>query len=198
VRLTLDLRQLSRSTPAVRIEGMLSAGVVGMEDDPGGIRQRHHRRRAYTACAVLLAVAVLTICVWSGPVWLTGTGLTAAQRLDAGNAVRSTLLSGLAGLLALGGVALGAWVTLRQVRASREGNTIGLSIKAIELLASDDASVRQGVSTRWSCFAALMPAIADRSPPFSPLSSAAMPPGRSRGPKPCRCGASAVYGWRRR
>jgi hypothetical protein len=30
------------------------------------------------------------------------------------------------------------------VRASREGNTIGLYIKAIELLASDDAWARQG------------------------------------------------------
>jgi Pentapeptide repeats (8 copies) len=35
-------------------------------------------------------------------------------------------------------------MTFRQVRASREGNTIGLYIKAIEQLSSDDVSVRQG------------------------------------------------------
>ena len=125
---------------------------VGVEDDPDGIKRRRYRRRAFIACAVLLAVAVLAVCVVFGPVWLTtsggggvpGAGLTAAQRLSAENAVRSTLLSGLGGLLALGGVALGAWVTFGQVRSSREGNTIGLYIKAIELLASDDVSVRQG------------------------------------------------------
>lgn len=117
---------------------------MGVEDDPDGIRRRRYRRRAYIACAVLLAVAVLAVCVVFGPVWLTGAGLTAAQRLSAENAVRSTLLSGLGGLLALGGVALGAWVTFGQVRASREGNTIGLYIKAIELLASDDVWVRMG------------------------------------------------------
>ena len=114
-----------------------------MEDAPEGIRQRR-RRRAFIVCAVLLAVAVLAVCVVFGPVWLTGADLTATQRLSAENNVRSTLLSGLVGLLALGGVALGAWVTFGQVRASREGNTIGLYIKAIELLASDDASVRMG------------------------------------------------------
>jgi hypothetical protein len=117
---------------------------MGVEDDPDGIRQRRYRRRAFIACAVLLVVAVLAVCVVFGPVWLTAAGLTAAQRLTAENTVRSTLLSGLGGLLALGGVALGAWVTFGQVRASRQGNTIGLYIKAIELLASDDASVRQG------------------------------------------------------
>jgi pentapeptide repeat protein len=108
-----------------------------------GIRKRR-RRRAFIVCAVLLAVAGLAVCVVFGPVWLTGADLTPMQRLSAENNVRSTLLSGLVGLLALGGVALGAWVTFGQVRASREGNTIGLYIKAIELLASDDASVRMG------------------------------------------------------
>jgi hypothetical protein len=114
-----------------------------VEDAPDGIRQRR-RRRAFIVCAVLLAAAVLAVCVVFGPVWLTGADLTATQRLSAENNVRSTLLSGLLGLLALGGVALGAWVTFGQVRASRENNTIGLYIKAIELLASDDASVRMG------------------------------------------------------
>ena len=79
-----------------------------MEDAPEGIRQRR-RRRAFIVCAALLAVAVLAVCVVFGPVWLTGADLTATQRLSAENNVRSTLLSGLVGLLALGGVALGAW-----------------------------------------------------------------------------------------
>lgn len=117
---------------------------VGVEDDPDGFRQRRYRRRVVIVSVMLLAVAVLAVCVVFGPVWLTGADLTAAERLSAENAVRSTLLSGLGGLLALGGVALGAWVAFGQVRASRQGNTIGLYIKAIELLASDDVWVRMG------------------------------------------------------
>jgi hypothetical protein len=120
------------------------------------LRQWLYRRPAFIAGAVLLAVVVLggalAVCVVFGPVWLTGwgrggvpgAGLTMAQRLNAENDVRSTLLQGLGGLLALGGVALGAVMALRQVHASREGNTIGLYIKAIEQLSSDDAAVRQG------------------------------------------------------
>lgn len=46
------------------------------------------------------------------------------------NYVRSTLLQGLAGVLALGGVTLGALMTLRQVRANREGHLIDLFAKA--------------------------------------------------------------------
>ena len=164
----LRLRPPSTRLPLVRIEGISespappwSRGVhsllhcragMGVENDPEGVRRRRYRPRAFIACAVLLAVAVLAVCVVFGPVWLTSpsrwgvpaAGLTAPQRLSAENAARSTLLSGLGGLLALGGVALGAWVTLGQVRASREANTIGLYIKAIEKLASDDKSVRMG------------------------------------------------------
>lgn len=73
-----------------------------------------------------------------------GAGLTSAERLKAENDVRSTLLQGVGGLLALGGVALGAVMTLRQVRANREGHTIGLFTKAIDHLASDQVSVRHG------------------------------------------------------
>jgi uncharacterized protein YjbI with pentapeptide repeats len=54
------------------------------------------------------------------------------------------LLQGFGGLLALGGVALGAVMTLRQVRANREGNTIELFTKAIDQLASNEVSVRHG------------------------------------------------------
>jgi hypothetical protein len=56
---------------------------------PDVIRQRRYRRRAVIVSVVLLAVAVLAVCVVFGPVWLTGAGgLTAAQRLNAENAVR--------------------------------------------------------------------------------------------------------------
>jgi hypothetical protein len=48
------------------------------------------------------------------------------------------------GLLALGGVAVGAVMTLRQVRANREGHSIDLFTKAIDQLASDQVSVRHG------------------------------------------------------
>jgi hypothetical protein len=51
-----------------------------VEDAPDGIRQRR-RRLAFIVCAVLLAVAVLAVCVVFGPVWLTGADLTATQRL---------------------------------------------------------------------------------------------------------------------
>ena len=100
--------------------------------------------------AILLACIVLggalSVCVVFGPAWLAGpeSGLTAAERLSAENDVRSTLLQGLGGLLALGGVAFGAVVTLRQVRASSEGRSIDLFTKAIDQLASDQVSIRHG------------------------------------------------------
>ena len=100
--------------------------------------------------AVLVACIVLggalSVCVVFGPAWLAGPGpgLTAAERLGAENDVRSTLLQGLGGLLALGGVTFGAVVALRQVGASREGRSIDLFTKAIDQLASDQVSVRHG------------------------------------------------------
>lgn len=98
----------------------------------------------FLACIVL--GGMLALCIIFGPAWLAGpqSGLTAADRLNAENAVRSTLLQGLAGLLAIGGVAFGAVVTLRQVKASREVRSIDLFNKAIDLLASDQVSVRHG------------------------------------------------------
>lgn len=98
----------------------------------------------FVACIVL--GGVLAVCIIFGPAWLAGPqpGLTAAERLSAENAARSTLLQGLGGLLALGGVAIGAVVTLGQVKASREQRSIDLFTKAIGLLASDQVSVRQG------------------------------------------------------
>jgi H+/Cl- antiporter ClcA len=96
--------------------------------------------------AVVLLAAALAVCVILGPWWLVGSGdgLTAAERLRAANDIRATLLQGLGGLLALGGVALGAAMTLRQVKANREGHSIDLFTKAIDRMASEHMSVRQG------------------------------------------------------
>jgi hypothetical protein len=96
--------------------------------------------------AVLLLAAALTVCVALGPRWIVGNGdgLTAAERLRAENDIRGTLLQGLGGLLALGGVALGAAMTLRQVKANREGHSIDLFTKAIDRMASEHVTVRQG------------------------------------------------------
>jgi len=97
------------------------------------------------ACCIVLG-GLLAVCVVFGPAWLAGpqSGLTAAGRLSAENAARATLLQGLVGLLALGGVAVGAVVTFDQVKASREVRSIDLFTKAIDLLASDQVSVRHG------------------------------------------------------
>lgn len=108
------------------------------------------RSLAKVVTAVLLAAVVvggaLSVCVVFGPAWIVGggSGLTAADRLKAENDVRSTLFQGFGGLLALGGVALGAVMTLRQVRANREGHTIELFTRAIDQLASEQVSVRHG------------------------------------------------------
>ncbi|MGW0193957.1 hypothetical protein [Nonomuraea sp. NPDC003201] len=55
----------------------------------------------------------------------------AADRLNISD-VRGTLLLGLAVLLALAGMALGAAVTMRQVRVSREGQFIDLFNTALD------------------------------------------------------------------
>ncbi|MFG1879298.1 hypothetical protein ACGFIV_31090 [Sphaerisporangium sp. NPDC049003] len=91
-------------------------------------------------------------CLVFLPTWLvehalgerTASALTAADWLGAVNDARSTLLLGLGGLLALGGIALGAVVTLRQVHISREGQFIDLFTKAIKQLAGDKLPVRLG------------------------------------------------------
>ena len=86
------------------------------------------------ALAVLVVLAgLLVACAVIFPILIVdqaagGTGasvLTGVERLNAENGVRSALLQGLAGLLAVGGVAAGAAITLRQVRVNREGHTIG-------------------------------------------------------------------------
>lgn len=112
-------------------------------------------RAALLAAAVavlVVLVGLLVACAVIFPILIVdqaagGTGasvLTGVERLNAENGVRSALLQGVAGLLALGGVAAGAAITLRQVRVNREGHTIGLFTKAINQLSSEQVSVRHG------------------------------------------------------
>lgn len=96
-----------------------------------------------------LLAALLIVCVTVFPALLVGpdggvNALSRSDRLKAENDVRLTLLQGLGGLLALGGVAFGAAVTLRQIRVNREANTIGLFTKAIDQLSDEKISVRHG------------------------------------------------------
>ena len=108
------------------------------------------------------AVAVLgsmVLCVVVLPAWwVPDGGLTLPDRLSAENDIRATLFQAFGGLLALGGVALGAVLTLRQVRANREGHMIGLFTKAIEQLASGDPTIRQGGVYALELLAGLEPA----------------------------------------
>ena len=73
-----------------------------------------------------------------------GPTLSAGDRLQAVNDVRATLLQGLAAVVALGGVGLGAVVTLRQIRVTREGQFIDRFGKAIDQLSSDHLGTRMG------------------------------------------------------
>ena len=126
------------------------------------------------------------MCVVFGPAWLAGPepGLTAADRLSAENDVRSTLLQGLGGLLALGGVAFGAVVTLRQVGASREQRSIDLFTKAIDQLASDQVSVRHGGVYALEQLSELDARYRGTLTRCSPLLSASAHPGRPLGRTP--------------
>jgi len=115
--------------------------------------RRHEHLTWGTVVGVVIALALLTglviACVTAFPALLVGpdAGVDTLSRLDrlkAENDVRMTLLQGLGGLLALGGVAFGAAITLRQIRVNREANTIGLFTKAIEQLSDENISVRHG------------------------------------------------------
>jgi hypothetical protein len=105
-----------------------------------------------TVVIVVVVGVLLAGCVAFAPAWIVGHDLglggtsapPAAERLKAVNDVRTTLLQGLAGLVALGGVTLGAVVTMRQIHVSREGQFIDLFTKAIEQLSSDQTAVRHG------------------------------------------------------
>jgi hypothetical protein len=134
------------------------------------------------------SVGVLSVCVVFGPAWIAGNGsdLSTADRLAAENDVQSTLLQGFGGLLALGGVAVGAVMTLRQVRANREGHSIDLFTKAIDQLASDQVSVRHGGVYAQEQLSELDARYRGMLTPFSPRSSVGMHHGRPS-PRNPRC-----------
>lgn len=111
------------------------------------------RRTAWLAVVIPLGIAVLLgWCVAFAPAWIVrhdigvhgGSQLSAADRLKAVNDVRVVLLQGSAGLVALAGIGLGAVLTLRQIRVSREGQFIDLFARAVEQLSSEQVSVRHG------------------------------------------------------
>lgn len=127
------------------------------------MRQPNRRRALSTIAGIssaILLIGLLVACVAVFPTSLTGAvgTLSPSDRLKAENDIRSTLLQGVGGLLALAGVAAGAAVTLRQVRSSREGNTIELFTKAIDQLSSENISVRQGGVYAMELLARLDPA----------------------------------------
>jgi Pentapeptide repeats (8 copies) len=107
---------------------------------------------AGAGAALMILIALLVSCVLLFPALIVErrvvvAGAAAVQpvdRLQAENDVRSTLLQALGGLLALGGVAAGAVMTLRQIRVNREGHTISLFTKAVDQLSSEKVSVRHG------------------------------------------------------
>jgi hypothetical protein len=124
------------------------------------------RTLAGISITVVVLVVLLVACVAVLPGWLVGSDLGAGaieplshvDRIKAENDVRGTLLQGLGGILALGGVALGFAATLRQVRVNREGNNIGLFTKAIDQLSSENVSVRHGGIYALELLAGLDPA----------------------------------------
>lgn len=104
------------------------------------------RRKLQFAAGVVVFGALVALCVVFAPSWLVGdvAGLTPAERLKAVNDVRSTLLQGFGGLLALGGVGLGAALTFQQLKLNRRSQSIDLFTKAVDQLGSDRESVRHG------------------------------------------------------
>ncbi|MFG1645274.1 pentapeptide repeat-containing protein [Amycolatopsis sp. NPDC049252] len=104
------------------------------------------RGRLRLAAGVLVFAVLVALCVVFAPAWLVGAtpGLSTAERLKAVNDVRATLLQAFGGLLALGGVALGAYLTSRQLVLNREGRSIDMFTNAIELLAGENEATRQG------------------------------------------------------
>ena len=107
---------------------------------------------ALVTVAIVILITILGVSVFVLPGVLvehglprgTAQSLTPADRLKAQNDVRATLLQAMAGLAALIAIAVGAILTLRQVRATREGQVVDLFSKAVEQLASDKAPVRMG------------------------------------------------------
>ncbi|MFJ2828389.1 pentapeptide repeat-containing protein [Streptomyces sp. NPDC087263] len=111
------------------------------------------RRTVWLAVVITVGIGVLLgCCVAFAPAWIVrhdigdhgGFQLSAADRLKAVNDVRVVLLQGAGGMVALGGFGLGAVLTLRQIRVSREGQFIELFGRAIEQLSNEQVSVRHG------------------------------------------------------
>jgi pentapeptide repeat protein len=104
------------------------------------------------AVIVVVMGALVVGCLVFAPGWIVrhdlgagaGVAFSAGDRLKAVNDVRATLLQGLAAVVALGGVGLGAVMTLRQIRVNREGQFIDRFTKAIEQLSSDHVGMRMG------------------------------------------------------
>ena len=102
--------------------------------------------------AVAVVAVLLVACAVFAPAWIVrqdlgaggGQALSAGDRLKAVNDVRATLLQGLAAVVALGGIGLGAMMTLRQIRVTREGQFIDRFSKAIDQLSSDHLGTRMG------------------------------------------------------
>jgi hypothetical protein len=100
---------------------------------------------------VAVVIVLLVVCVGFAPGWIvqdelgrSASAVSAVDRLKAINDVRGTLLQGLAALVALGGLAVGAVMTRRQILVHREGQFIDLFTKACEQLSSDQVAVRHG------------------------------------------------------
>lgn len=103
------------------------------------------RRKLQLAAGLVLFGALVALCVVFAPSWLAETaGLTAAERLKAVNDIRSTLLQGFGGLLALGGVGLGAALTFQQLKLNRQSQSIDLFTKAVDQLGDGQEPVRHG------------------------------------------------------
>lgn len=100
---------------------------------------------------VVVVIGLLVVCVGFAPGWIVredlgrgASAMSAVDRLKAINDVRATLLQGLAALVALGGLAVGAVMTRRQILVHREGQFIDLFTRACEQLSSDQVAVRHG------------------------------------------------------
>jgi uncharacterized protein YjbI with pentapeptide repeats len=145
-RLVLDAGWLLLLLAAAGLAGGLSLS------SPLGLTTARWLRRRLTARPVLVGAAaagilvVLVLVVVVVPPRFTANRQfkTASEELKAQSDVRTTLLQGLAALLVLTGAAIGAAVTLRQVRATREGQITDRYTKAVDQLGSDHLDIRLG------------------------------------------------------
>jgi Na+/proline symporter len=109
------------------------------------------RRRPFwvwgLACLFGLAALVgIVLAVWKLPSWLYGdvSKASADARLQAASGSRTALVAGLAGLAALGSLAMAT----RTYRLTQQGQITDRYTKAIEQLGSDKLDVRLAASTR--------------------------------------------------